>query len=370
MNHIAIDQITNSNVLVRVNFDIPDLDHIQRIEDSLETLKYLYKNNNNIALLSHWGRPNIDSDDVQKYSLKLQLDVISRLFKNEGLPIPLFHNQFSQGYNQIYPIPFSRLDGGMGGQIVLFENTRFHLSEQKFEFINNVAKEYSQGFDYFVDEAFSVSHRKEGTNYGLKHVLDYCFGLSYSNETHNLDLLKQSPHKPYTVILGGAKLETKLPLLEKLLPIADYVLVAGLSCYPFYQIRNPHQTKYTIDCSEEILTIAQRLIDLYDSKIISPIDFVPTDQSNNPCDIGPQTIELFQSYILPSKTVFWNGPLGLYEDPRYKHGTDSIGKMLAQHDGFDVLGGGDTASALPKEILVQLDFVSMGGGATLEYLSL
>jgi phosphoglycerate kinase len=365
-NMLNINNIKNSTVLVRVNYDLPDPISTERIDDSLATLETLFENENKVILVTHWGRP-------KGVDLKLSTNnLIPYIEESLGRTV-IFVNQYDGFENAKEFIAKSN------EQFFILENTRFDKDEKSDQshIRLDLATKYATLAHNYIDEAFAVSHRQEATNYEIKNILPNCLGLSYQNEITHLEHLKNKPKSPYIAIMGGAKLETKLPLLTKILPKVDRILVGGLLAFTFIQAANDlGLSKLEIfDSMVEIdyLKEATELLRTHGDKIILPIDldFAEIDGKKYGFDIGPNTVKHFEQYIINAKTIFWNGPLGYCEKKPYDQGTLKIATIIANNkDSFKAIGGGDTGSAIPSNIELQFNFVSMGGGATLEYLSI
>ncbi|NJL96616.1 phosphoglycerate kinase [Candidatus Gracilibacteria bacterium] len=359
-----IKNLKNSRVLVRVNYDIPTLESIDRIFDSKKTINILLKNNNCVILLSHWGRP--DGNNIELSLQKLVPVIESILNKNI-----IFYNQYNNGFGSLK----NKIERD-NSEIYLLENTRFEEGEKSIEpsVRKKIASRYAQLADYFVDEAFAVSHRNEATNTEIKDILDWDYGLSYKEEIVNLDRFKNS-NKPISVIMGGAKLETKLDFVEKILHQCDQLFLGGQLCFPFVEAMSYidkstpkiHNSKYDMNFVHK----AKKILQIYSNRIVLPVDFVYMKDFNQilAVDLGPATIEKYKNKLVGSKAVFWNGPVGYYEKKPYDFGTQEIARIITSlQNCYKVNGGGDTVSSIDKNILGKFDWVSMGGGATLDYL--
>ncbi len=432
---LSLDKIHNSTVLVRVSFDIPSLSDIERITDAIPTIKQLLEQNNKLILCTKWGKikekvevkemPNHPKSISNLVSIldkelkKINLKNEKNKDNSEGNSIAIICvNQFAFDFGELSKNLETMYFSINQKNIILLENTHFDLREKSKDGSQRmeIAQEYAKLADFFVDEAFASSHRTEATNTEIKTLLPHAFGLSYTNEVRNLEKLK-NPKKPFVVIMGGAKLETKLLLLERLLPIADRILVAGLLAFTFIraaklnQIENS-QNNIKIDqkkkkqkektarqkvenlnnlekldnyqtlpeifdskIEEDFVTTARELLKKYKEKIILPSDFVYDQVSRDgknlklACDIGDETIANFGAEIKKAQTLFWNGPMGFFEKPPFDAATHQIAQIITQSQCFSVLGGGDTNAALGAEILAKFSFVSMAGGATLDFLS-
>lgn len=361
---IDIATISNQKVLLRVAYDIPSLDHIYRINETIKTIQLLLSNNNQLVLLSHWGRPKGKDPE---YSIKKQFKIIQRIISdscNISQESIIFFDQYSHS--------LSELTTHKEAKVIVLENTRYDHREQANEkkVREDMALEYSKISSVFIDEAFPLSHRDHATNSTIKQFLPYSLGVSYLEEITKLDILTHTPNKPFILIMGGAKLETKIPLLEKLLPSVDYVLIGGLLSFTFLKSIGKEFEGGIVE--EEMLTTASHIHSLYSEKIILPQDYVRgTDKKNRSglYDIGQTTIDIFASYIAQARTVFWNGPMGWYEGG-YAHGTRSLAEYIIENkECYSVIGGGDIVSSLPVSMHSKFGFVSTGGGASLDYIA-
>lgn len=409
-NPISLDQINNSTVLLRVSFDIPNLSDIERILDVIPTIKQLLEQNNKLIICTKWGKikEKIEISEMQNHlkSTNKLTQILNQELAKISLENQKIENQKNSPISAIYinqfAFDFAELSQNLkqmyfsinSKTVILLENTHFDKREKSKDESERleIAQEYSKLADFFVDEAFASSHRKEATNTEIKALLPFSFGLSYTNEVENLEKLK-NPQKPFVVLMGGAKLETKLPLLEKLLPIADKILVAGLLCFTFIRAANLNAKKtgkngkitnenennlpeiFDSIVEEDFVKNAQELLLKYPEKIILPSDFIYDEIEKNEkklklaCDIGDQTITRFEHEIKNCQSLFWNGPMGFFEKKPFDKATHEIAKIIVQSQCFSVLGGGDTNAALGQEILAKFSFVSMAGGATLDFLS-
>jgi phosphoglycerate kinase len=362
---LKLNSISNSTVLVRVNYDLPLPISTERIDDSLSTLETLFENNNKIIILTHWGRPK---DNDPKLSTKKLATYIE---ESLGRTV-VYINQFKSFEDAKDIIKESK------EKIFLLENTRYNPDEKSKDskVRLELAKSYAYLGDAFVDEAFPVSHRDEATNCEIKTKLPFCYGLSYQHEVENLDKIKANPKHPFVAIMGGAKLETKLPLLNKILPKVDKILVGGLLAFTFLQAKkNLGQNIPEIFNSiveDDFVSVAEEIMKNHGDKIVLPIDleYGESEGKKYGYDIGTATIDLFKSEIAKAQTIFWNGPMGFCEKKPFDKGTIEIATAIAANKTcFSAIGGGDTGSAVPADIESQFNFVSMGGGATLEYLA-
>ncbi len=376
MSKLNFDQIQNSTVLLRADLNLPSLKDDSRVVATIPTIRQLLANHNKVVILTHWGRP--EGHDP-KLSTELLVPAITKHLSQQVE----FVNQFSSFQEAKAQIEASRQS------VFLLENTRFDPREQAKDTTVRLelAQVYAKLGEVLVDEAFAVSHRQEATNYELKQLLPSVLGLNYQQEIQYLDVIKSNPTYPYAVIISGSKLETKLPLIEKFLDKADYILLAGMICFTFIQAQadlvqtNQLATNQKLPnladspIETDFLARAKEILKQYGPKLILPIDFAYYQDGDKTLafDIGPETVNLFQSYLAKCQTIFWNGPLGVYERPPFDQGTKAIAQFLASLEDttkpYIVTGGGDINSAIPEEYLAKFTWVSTGGGATLEYLS-
>jgi phosphoglycerate kinase len=371
-----LSQMQGSIVLVRTNYDLPDLEHLIRIDDSLPTIKQLLNQNNKVVICTHWGRPKQNDP-------KLSTNQLDEILESKLGEEVLFVNQYLSFEEAKEEIENTK------SRVILLENTRYDEHEKSKDPImkQELAKEYSKLAKYFVDEAFAVSHREEATNYEIKKFLPWCNGLSHQEELKHLEELKQNPEKPFVAIMGGGKLETKLALIQKLLPKVDKIIISGMLSFTFLEaIKELKQAKecpdflksyivpeyYASKVEQEFLSQAKEIIINSWSKIVLPVDFAYGDVGTQKMalDIGIDSVIKFQEVVQTAKTIFWNGPMGFYEKKPFDQGTIKLGEFISNLKNCKVvIGGGDVGSALPSSILTQFSWVSMGGGATLEYLS-
>ncbi len=318
MKSISEENFSGKTVIVRADFDVP-LDSGQvsdqtRLEKTLPTLKTLLERGNKLFIISHLGRP--EGRD-QKFSLKLLQPLLSSALGQEVV--------FQEN-----------LENKATGQVVLLENLRFWPEEEANDL--DFAKKIAAFGEVFVFDCFSVAHRSHASVVGLPKLLPSYAGQEFSHEIAELSKIFQNPEHPLVAIIGGAKLETKLPAITNLAKIADKVLVGG---------------KLMFEVSGTTL----------------PENVLVASDSIDEKDIGPQSIESFGREIAGAKMIVWNGPMGVFEEQKYAVGTKKVAELVARSSAYSLVGGGDTISAL-KEIgmLDKVSFVSVGGGAMLEFL--
>ncbi len=226
-----------------------------------------------------------------------------------------------------------------GGEVLLLENARFHAEEEGNE--KSFAEKLAAPFDVFINDAFSVCHRDQASVTGVAGILPRAAGFWLQKEIANLDKIKDNPERPAAAIIGGAKIETKLPLIKKFEKSYDWILVGS---------------KIATEVKEQKM--------IFGEKVIMPLDY-----AGDGLDIGPATIAKFKEIIFSAKTIVWNGPLGKFEKPPYDFGTKEILSAIVSSPAFSLIGGGESVEVLEaNDAFDKISFVSTGGGATLEYL--
>jgi phosphoglycerate kinase len=328
--------LEGKRVLVRIDVNEPVDENgypqdTFRIQKSLETINFLREAKAKIILIAHLGDPQ----EKGRNGLFLRL-IVDKLAELGGFNL----NFIEQDIANVNPkISYEIENGG----ILFLENLRFDAREEEnsMEF----AVKLSQFADLYVSDAFSVMHRKHSSVVAITELLPSFGGLVLGQELEALNHILNSPTKPAVAIIGGAKIETKLPVIKTLESIFDYILVGG-------KIANEYIDEYKIAQSE---------------KIILPVDFIGDERY----DIGPKTRELFAVYIAQASTVIWNGPMGWFEQKPYDEGTQYIAQSIVKNEySYSVIGGGETVDEvhnLHQES--KIDFISTGGGAMLEYIA-
>ncbi len=362
-------------VLLRCDLNVPldkegavlDNSRIVAIQD---TVNFFLNNNARIVLLTHLGRPSPSHDSSQwnpSFSTLLLKTAIEKAFQNDVLYIN----------GLIGKDIFSTIQKSNQG-LILLENLRYHPGEEANDF--DFAKELSYLGDIYVNDAFSVCHRAHASVSQLPLLMNHSVGCSLQKDMDAFHRILKKPLKPLVVCMGGAKLSTKLPIIEHLLPRIDYLIVGGAMAHTFLKAKG-----HSIGSSmyeDSYVDTASSLLEKYSSSIILPIDgigihytgtLITTDLSDVPddvtlYDVGNNSIKLFESIIGPAETIVWNGPFGKIEDPRFQSGTLSLIHMLSNSKGITIAGGGETNYALSLVKDHSLTHVNQGGGAFLEYL--
>jgi len=364
-------EIKNKIVLLRVDFNVSlnadyTISNSARIEQSLPTIKYLLRNKNRLVILSHLGRPKgIDN----KYSLKVVADKLK-----EYLP-----------KTNIFLAKDIESAKKSGKEIVVLENIRFFPKEKDYSTI--FAREIASLANIYVNDAFGVCHRSDTSVIGPPKFLPAFGGLLLKKELSMISLITNKPKKPIVAIIGGAKVSTKVGLINKLIKIVDYLIIGGGLANTFVsaqgnKIGNSFCEYEAVQQARKILSLAKKGRAL----IILPVDAIVAKTKNDKehevkkidnispeesiFDIGPETKAQIGGIIAKAKTIIWNGPVGLFENPAFKEGTDFVYYSIAQNtEAVSIVGGGDTLAAISKkEYLDKITHISTGGGAMLELI--
>lgn len=372
-----IKDLEGKKVLVRVDYNVPLKDgkvtNDERIKASFDTVDYLVSKGASVFLLSHLGRPEGEKDE--KYSLKLVANVLEGLNKNFVQFIPdCIGEKVKKAQNNALP-----------GEVFLLENVRFYPEEEKNE--KSFAESLTKGFDLFINDAFSASHRSHASIVGVTEILPSYAGFSLQDEVDNLSKLLEKPERPFVFISGGAKVSDKIEVLKNLSEKADVLLIGGGMANTFLCAQGNE-----VGCSlleRDFVKFAGNMVAEMEETgtlLLLPEDVITTkkigenakserkplediDRDDYIADIGPNTIELFKDVLKGARTVFWNGPLGVSEYKEFANGTLVIAEEIANcKKCFSVIGGGDTIAAVPENLREKFDFVSMAGGASMEFL--
>ena len=360
------------NVLIRSDLNVPInngkiLDNF-RIIKSVEYVQKIENISKNITFISHLGRPKgIESS----LSLKPVADEMSKLLNRDVT----FINE--NIYEEIENLFKTR-----NKEIFLLENLRFNEGEITNE--KKFAKELAKPFDTFILDAFGASHREHASIVGIGNYLDSYQGPLMSKEIEELDKVLSKTKGTFSIILGGAKISDKLGLIKNLLPRVNNLLIGGGMCFTFLKALG-HNIGNSL-CDDELIISAKEILESADGKkIILPIDFGVTKSIDSNkrddivlsdfrddhigIDIGTQTVNKFQEILSKSKTIFWNGPMGIFEVDEFSYGTKEITKAIAEMKVYSIVGGGDSVNAINKfSSADKFNHVSTGGGASLEYL--
>jgi phosphoglycerate kinase len=346
--------VSNKRVLLRVDFNVAieneDAREKYKIEAAKESVSYLLSKNCKVALISHLGRP--EGKFNKEFTLKPIADDVERILeinphtnsdkiissakdKNIGVGIKVkfiddcIGEKVKEGLNNL-----------QSGEVLLLENVRFYEGEEKND--PEFSKKLAENFDIFINDAFSVCHRDQASVTGIARILPSFAGFWLQKEIENLDKMKNNPEHPAVAIIGGAKIETKLPVIQNFEKIYDYVLVGG---------------KIANEALNQEIKFLER--------VILPVDYVGDN-----LDIGEKTTDKFIGFIKNAKTIVWNGPMGKFEEPPYDKGTKAILEAVINSGAYTLMGGGESVEILENErVMDKISFVSTGGGAMLEYLA-
>ncbi len=370
--------LKGKRVLYRVDYNVPLTEDLKvrddtRIKETLPTIKYMKENGAKIVILTHLGRPK--GEIRLEFSLKPVRDRLSELLNED---VKLVDDIYSENAKNI-------VSSLKDGEVLMFENLRFYPGEEKND--ESFAEYLSEFGDIYVSDAFAVSHRENTSVFLLPSILPSYAGFLMEKEVNILSKLIENPERPYIIIIGGAKISDKIGVLKNLVNKVDAILIGGGSAFTFLKAEG-----YNIGCSiyeRDMENVAKEIIDIAKNKnvkLLLPVDVHVTEELKEGkdheivpvekipydwygVDIGPKTIEIFKEEIKNAKTIFWSGPLGVYEMEIYSKGTKEIAKAIGEVDGIKVVGGGDTISALNKfNLRDKMTHVSTGGGALLEFL--
>ena len=356
---IAALDAKGKRVLVRVDFNVPVETDPPRIADdtriraALPTITALRDEGAMIALCSHFGRP---TGPDRKLSLAL---VAKRAAELLGVPVPM-------APDCIGPETKQQIRGLKPGGVLMLENVRFHPEEEKND--PAFAKELADGFDAYVNDAFGAAHRGHASTEGVAHLLPSYAGLLLEKEVRVLTSLLESPARPFLAIIGGAKVSSKIDVLKSLVAKADVLAIGGGMANTFLAATG---TDIKASLSEPDREADARAI-LAAAKARGAEVLLPVDMrwsGDKILDIGEETEREFAAHVADAKTVFWNGPLGLFEQPAYAHGTLAIAQAMADSTAVTVVGGGESVQAVEQLGLAgKMTHVSTGGGAALELI--
>lgn len=377
MKTIQDFDLNNKKVIIRVDFNVPhkgdQITDDNRIKMSLETIQYALSKGAKVILMSHLGRVKSEEDKIEN-NLEIVLPRLEQLLNQKVLFSSVTRGQeLEEKVNQLKP-----------GQALLVQNTRYEDLDGKKESSNDLelSKYWASLGDIFINDAFGTCHRSHASNVGIASLLPSGIGFLVEKELKALDM--KNAEKPLSIILGGSKVSDKISLIENLAQIADYILIGGGMAYTFLKASGIEIGSSLLD--EDSIPFCQKMLQQYSDKIILPIDsvnaveikenteyrecFINEIKSNEiGLDIGYNTVKLFRSYLEKSKTIIWNGPVGMFEVKPFDQGTKAICEVLKNIPAKKIVGGGDTASAVIQLGYQNIfDHISTGGGASLELL--
>jgi phosphoglycerate kinase len=381
LDDLLAEGVAGRRVLLRADLNVPldkntgEITDDGRIRASLPTLQALRDGGARVTVAAHLGRPKGAPDP--KYSLA---PVAARLSELLGVEVPLASDVAEEDATV--------KNGGLAdGDVLLLENVRFEPGETSKDDAERgeLADRFARFADVYVDDAFGAVHRKHASVFDVAERLPHYAGRLVARELEVLQKLTTDPERPYVVVLGGSKVSDKLAVIEALLPKVDRLLVGGGMCFTFLAAQG-HGVGSSLLEADQVDT-CRRLLAEAGGRIVLPVDIVCADRfaadatrSVTPADaipddlmgldVGPLTVDLFTAELVDARTVFWNGPMGVFELAPFAAGTRGVAEAVAAVEGLSVVGGGDSAAAVRQLGLEEAAYghISTGGGASLEYL--
>ena len=382
MKNINDENFNGKRVMVRVDFNVPldenfNITDNSRISAALPTINKLISDGAKVILMSHLGRPK---GEEEKFSLKHIVNHLSELL---NIPVSFSENCIGEKTKK-------EVNNLQNGEVLLLENLRFHPEEKKGDV--EFSKQLAELAAVFVNDSFGTAHRSHSSTTIIAQFFpnNKYFGLLLKNEIDSLEKALRDPKKPFTAIIGGAKISGKIDVITSLLNKVDNLIIGGGMAYTFAKamggnIGNSLVENDKVDLAKSIIKKAKEV----GVNLLLPTDSVNADDFNNNAnittskitnvpngfmglDIGEESIQLFSDVIQNSKTIIWNGPMGVFEMSNFEKGTKMIGEAICkstQNGAFSLIGGGDSVSAIKKfKMEDKVSYISTGGGAMLEYL--
>jgi len=374
---LSAKDIKGKRVLVRVDFNVPldekkNVTSDKRIKESLPTIKFLMERGAKVILVSHLGRPSGVTEDLRMDPVAAKLEELL------GKKVTKLDDCIGEEVEQ-------QVSGMNEGDVCLLENVRFYKEEEAND--EQFAKKLASLADIYVNDAFGTAHRAHASTEGVAHFLPAYAGFLIEKELDMMGKALMNPKRPFVAIIGGAKISTKIGVLKNLLSKVDTLVVAGGMVYTFlkaqgYEVGKSLVEDKSIDTAKMFLAqakagkakvimdkdvvVASEMSENARTKVVK-IDQIPPDMMG--VDMGPESLKTIKEVVREAGTVIWNGPVGVFEIPKFAKGTFDVAKALAESKAVTIIGGGDSASAVKKAgVADKMTHISTGGGASLEYL--
>ena len=370
-------EVKGKRVFVRVDFNVPmedgEITDETRIRAAIPTIEQLVNGGAKVILASHLGRPKGEVKEEMRLTA-----VGTRLAELMNKPVTKLDESIGEKVEAV-------VNNMQEGEIVLLENVRFHKGEEKND--EALAKEFSKLADLYVNDAFGAAHRAHASTEGIAKFVPAVSGLLMEKELDVLGRALSNPERPFTAIIGGAKVKDKIGVIENLLDKVDHLIIGGGLVFTFVKALGHDIGKSLLE--EDKIELAKSFIEQAKAKGVKlhmPVDAVVANEFSKDADtqvvnidaipsdwmgldIGPKTAENYAEIIKASKLIIWNGPMGVFEMEKFANGTKTVADAMAATEGYTIIGGGDSAAAVEKfEVASKMDHISTGGGASLELM--